>query len=109
MRRSGVRFISPAPILIRVCCYESNSKPFLFGDDVTMDVNRFTQYIGAKDVTADVSGASKTILFADATKIEIKKAQRVSFTIFESLVVRAHVSDCACLPRSTTDLMSDSG
>ena len=30
MRRSGVRFISPAPIDIRVCCYENRSKPFFF-------------------------------------------------------------------------------
>jgi hypothetical protein len=40
MRRSGVRFISPAPIYIRVFCYEKCSKPFLFCGDVTADVSR---------------------------------------------------------------------
>ena len=31
MRRSGVRFISPAPIQIRVRCYVNSSEPFFFG------------------------------------------------------------------------------
>jgi len=31
MRRSGVRFISPAPMKSRVCHYENSSRPFLFG------------------------------------------------------------------------------
>ncbi len=43
MRRSGVRFISPAPMNTRVCCYENSSKPFFFGYDVTADVRLFTK------------------------------------------------------------------
>ena len=44
MRRSGVRFISPAPIQIRVCCYESNRKPFFIGSQVMLDVMHFGEF-----------------------------------------------------------------
>ena len=46
MRRSGVRFISPAPVDIRPRCYQLHSIGASFISDVTADVIKFVRCFG---------------------------------------------------------------
>ena len=83
MRRSGVRFISPAPMKSRVCHYENSSRPFVFGCEVAADVvgllrrhpaagraRTCDRYVPSRSVRAVSNGFTAVEV---STKINIKK------------------------------------
>ena len=61
MRRSGVRFISPAPIQITVHCYLFSSEPFFFGRYVRADVRRFCESSPVPDNSLRITRILKSL------------------------------------------------